>query len=528
MSRGADIGFLYIRELTPSTTYQNGNRRTIQNSGQPEKANLYDIQRTLCYADNRDGFRVYPKSVRQIFKKSDQKRLNIRYTHDSNIQLDQQCSDEKTNKLSIIVEPPSRNQAEFPPLCPVSCSCISSCSSLKRQRSIVQVIPPAPRLVGIEPNPGPGKKVVLMVGGKKKPLTARPQPKQKRKKEKPSNSGMMNPLVGVAAAYASLQNFPGKGNKNRSRRIVNKELVAPLSGTSGFTASKYSLNPGIVGTFPWLSTIAADFKQYRFHRLKFHYITRCGSSTAGSMILSPFYDPKDPAPTTETQATDTQDAVEDAPWKDFCCALDINALFELGPRKLIRSSITGGDLATYDCGNLFACTTDGSATNWGKLWVEYDVELFVPHTGPPDYTYPTRTSEFSLITANQAFTNGVAAALQYNSVNYDPLGIGAPVAGVFTPLAGNYNISACNCFSDTSSETFTVQTQLFKNGAALSPTINATSTNAAVANGAVDQSVIGIISCNGTDTFQIQITLTGAAGTLRAATGYCTLLVTPA
>jgi len=40
------------------------------------------------------------------------------------------------------------------------------------------------------------------------------------------------------------------------------------------------------------------------------------------------------------------------------------------------------DIKTYDVGNLHLCTVDGTAVNWGKLWVEYDVDFFVPQLPP--------------------------------------------------------------------------------------------------------------------------------------------------
>jgi hypothetical protein len=141
-----------------------------------------------------------------------------------------------------------------------------------------------------------------------------------------------------------------------------------------------ALNPGLAATFPWLSSQAQAWEEYRFNKLKFCYYTRTGSSTPGSVQLVPDYDAADAAPATEQIASSFQDVVEDAPWKNLECQLASQAMFPMGPRKFIRSGALAAnlDIKTYDAGQLFICTTDGTAVNWGKLWVEYDVELSVP------------------------------------------------------------------------------------------------------------------------------------------------------
>jgi len=101
-------------------------------------------------------------------------------------------------------------------------------------------------------------------------------------------------------------------------------------------------------------------------------------------MLVPDYDAADSAPFSEQIASSYEDVAEDAPWKDICCSLRPSALHALGPTKFIRTGALAAnlDIKTYDAGNFFACTIDGTAVNWGKLWVEYDVTLFTPQLNP--------------------------------------------------------------------------------------------------------------------------------------------------
>jgi hypothetical protein len=188
----------------------------------------------------------------------------------------------------------------------------------------------------------------------------------------------------AASAYAIglRSGEPTISGSFRSTRIRHRELVASVSGSSTFTVSStLALNPGLAATFPWLSTQALGWEQYRFHALKFCEYTRCATSTAGSLMLVPDYDAADAAPSTETIASAYRDVVEDVPWVPLIsCPLDPRAMCGPGQRKFIRTGALAAnlDVKTYDSGTMFVCTTDGSATNWGKLWVEYDVEFFVP------------------------------------------------------------------------------------------------------------------------------------------------------
>jgi len=226
-------------------------------------------------------------------------------------------------------------------------------------------------------------------GGKargQRPQTNRPAPYRKLGPSQPRQPGLRS--VSAAAAYAKGQRSsePRISGNYRKTNICHRELLASISGTSTFTvASTIALNPGLSSSFPWLSTQAIGWEQYRFNKLKFCYYSRTGTSTPGSVILVPDYDAADVAPTSEQISSAYRDAVEEVPWvEEFSCTLDPSALHPNGPRKFVRIGNLAAnlDIKTYDGGNFFVCTNDGTAVNWGKLWVEYDVDLFIPQLPP--------------------------------------------------------------------------------------------------------------------------------------------------
>lgn len=209
-----------------------------------------------------------------------------------------------------------------------------------------------------------------------------PAPKRQR-----NNNGLSvaRPQRAAAAAYSTGQHT-GEAKVYRngldSCRIVHRELLTSVSGTEAFTIpNTFALNPGLVASFPWLSTQAQAWERYRFNKLKYCYYTRTGSSTAGSLMMAPDFDAADAPPISEAIASSYDHCEEDAPWKDISCILPKKSLMGDMKEKYIRNGALSPnqDIKTYDAGNLFVCTVDGvDATGWGKIWVEYDVTLFNP------------------------------------------------------------------------------------------------------------------------------------------------------
>jgi len=198
-----------------------------------------------------------------------------------------------------------------------------------------------------------------------------------------------SPQVSSAVAYATTQNT-GKARVIRtdydSCKINHRELIGSLTGTVNFANGLvFAINPGITNTFPWLSTQALGWEKYKF--TKFHVCSypRCSSATNGSIMMSPDYDAADSVPLNEAISSTYYGTVEDAPWKEIRLVLDPK---RLQAERYIRTGPLSAnlDIKTYDVANVFINTTDGSAINWSKIWVEYEVILMnpqLPSSGVP-------------------------------------------------------------------------------------------------------------------------------------------------
>jgi hypothetical protein len=315
------------------------------------------------------------------------------------------------------------------------------------------------------------------------------------------------------------------------RRIQHRELLASIIGKDTFTiGNTFELNPGIAATFPWLAAQAIYWEQYKFHKLKFEYVTRCSTSQAGSVIMAPDYDASDAAPTTEQNLSTYQDSVEDAPWKDITTVLNPSSMHPDGPKKFVRNTnFVYGDIKTFDVGKFFLATTDCGAGDpkIGKLWVEYDVELFVPQTSPSAPVAAQNTAMFAR-NNGQNWTTAVPAPIGWDAVIVDALHSNwvNPTTALIFP-AGTYLIVFCGSFRDSANETFTASGSILKNGVAQLNMNGIT----VVTGVAIETAVVtfqGVITVNGTDTLGIQMTLTGAAGTLSLVGASAQLLIQPA
>lgn len=351
----------------------------------------------------------------------------------------------------------------------------------------------------------------------------RPPQSQKPKRR----SGPVAAKSFAAAAYASGQrtNEPKIASKPGSTRIRHRELLATVNGTAGSfaVAGSYVINPGLAASFPWLSTQAASWEQYRFHRLAFEFVTRSSTSAVGSVILAPDYDSLDAPPSSELVATSYRDATEDAPWKDQICLLDSSALQPIGPRKYIRSgAIPLSDLKTYDGGILHACVAEnGATTGLGKLWVEYDVELFVPQTASSTVPSTRTVSCFQQLTSSTVLSTGTPISWQSALVNGLGIAFSGPQTAFLLPR-GTYRIDAQVTVVSNSSTYYLNDMVIEWAGVAVGRSILC---GTFAAGGQDTMSAVAYVVSTGTEFLRVTVTA-GAGGYAEGVSGLTQLMVT--
>jgi hypothetical protein len=234
---------------------------------------------------------------------------------------------------------------------------------------------PHPRLVGVEPNPGPREKI-----GQRKPSRA------KARKGKKATASTRQAAAPVSKGLTVRQHAPTitavkPYQKDGSVRVRRREYVADIDvWSSAFTAQSYAINPG-QPWMHWLSSFARNFDLYHFHSLRFIYETDIGTGSAGTVMMAADYDSADPAPLSKKDMRDFMDATKGPVYDNI--KYDFNARLAHGTNtlKTVRTAGVppGGDVKTYDCGVFYLATSGVSLSLPGELSVEYDVEFFAPH-----------------------------------------------------------------------------------------------------------------------------------------------------
>jgi len=125
--------------------------------------------------------------------------------------------------------------------------------------------------------------------------------------------------------------IPAMHSSGQSIVVRHKEYLGPVVGSANFTVqSVYTLNPGLVASFPWLSRIAACFQEYTFKGAVFHYVPTSGVAISGtnpaigSVMMQTSYRSTEASPTTKIELLNEYWASEAAPNETLLIRLNAN------------------------------------------------------------------------------------------------------------------------------------------------------------------------------------------------------------
>lgn len=350
-----------------------------------------------------------------------------------------------------------------------------------------------------------------MVGGKKhKPngnadkrskKTADRQAKARKPKQQNTQSA---PVAMATKSQGRVPSIHYKGDGS-SCIVSHRERIGTVLGSVAFTTTKYMINPGLVGTFPWLSAVANRFETYRFKSLTFHYKTKTATTALGDVIMITDYDAAESAPESSIQAESYQAYADCAPWQNQSMGASHQNLVKF-PQRYTRDTTppSSTDLKTYDVGNFYICTENqASAALVGYLYVEYTVELFTPHLRSSDFyisggsfvgggtqsqTNPLGTTPTTNTTSRGVSVDAASVLTIANPGSYLVTAYvgGTTVSAVTLTASANCTVSSywgsiANGAATAAARTFTVVVTGFNGTAALTATAASVSTSTYVA-----------------------------------------------
>jgi len=199
-------------------------------------------------------------------------------------------------------------------------------------------------------------------------------------------------MVGESPKYnvlTSSKQIPQFSTTKQTNIVCHREYLGDIAGTTGFNNVGYPLNPGVATTFPWLSTVAQNYQEYRIHGLIFEFrplITDFVTSGApGVVIMATNYNAAVPTYTTKQQMENSEYAVSVKPTLPLIHAVECDKAQTVLSELYVRTGTNpvNQDLRLYDMGLFQFATQQNPNQNLGELWVSYCVEFFKPEL-PPD------------------------------------------------------------------------------------------------------------------------------------------------
>jgi len=193
--------------------------------------------------------------------------------------------------------------------------------------------------------------------------------------------------VGPKPGYNVLVN-PNQIPRFSTNRVTNvvshREYLGDILGDPAFVNRQLPLNPGISSTFPWLSTIAQNYQEYKFHGLVFEFkslVTDFVTGGApGALIMATNYNSDAPPFTTKQEMENSEFATSTKPTCNLLHGIECAVSQTVFPHLFVRTSGIGPnlDLKTLDQGLFQLATQSNPSQNLGELWVTYVVEFFKP------------------------------------------------------------------------------------------------------------------------------------------------------
>lgn len=183
---------------------------------------------------------------------------------------------------------------------------------------------------------------------------------------------------------------PFMHSKSESVVFRYREYIGDISSSTAFALSTYAVNPGLSATFPYLSTIAACFQEYKFRGLVYEFKSTgatalvSGTNTAmGTISLVAQYRADAAILTNKQEVLNEMWSADGRTSDSFILPI------ECAPREnplsvqYVRTGSYTGDQKLYDLCTVSVASVGSQAANVvGELWASYEVELFKPALSP--------------------------------------------------------------------------------------------------------------------------------------------------
>jgi len=187
-------------------------------------------------------------------------------------------------------------------------------------------------------------------------------------------------------------------------RLKGREFIKPLytSATQGVPVIELlEVNPGLSTTFPWLSSVADNYQQYRWRGLVFEVVTTSSAYSSqgaiGNTVMTCNYNASQPAYTSQISMQNSDEAISFALYNGGVFGVECksgsnpqNSYYVRTGSEVTTAPVTSTDMLSFQYG-LFPATSYPASSQVGLLYVSYDIELWSPAMDIDPYGYASLT-----------------------------------------------------------------------------------------------------------------------------------------
>lgn len=249
-----------------------------------------------------------------------------------------------------------------------------------------------------------------------------------------------NSLYNQGVAVPVGDTVPSFGVRGHAVTVKHREFIKDVlvpAVPTDFTLQSYRINAGNPSMFPWLSSIATNFQQFKVVGMVIEFKSLSADVTAGgalgAVMLATDYNALAPDFVDKLHMENSEYAVSTKPSQSQLhsieCARSATAQEMLYVRNNTSSVTTSQDPRLYDLG-LFQIATVGLpgavGEVLGELWVTYEIELYKPLIVDETYNsgriYATAGCTPSLIFGTDPTENGTIVTAEDNDLDFTRAG----------------------------------------------------------------------------------------------------------
>jgi len=198
---------------------------------------------------------------------------------------------------------------------------------------------------------------------------------------------------------------PAMHTNNSNIRFAHKEYIGQVNTSIAFTMQyDEQVNPTNSVLFPYLSSMASNFQEYKFKGLCFYYKSTSAdalnstNTALGAIIMAAQYRADAAAPVGKVQMLNEMWSTDGRP------SANIGMPVECSPLECPLNILYCGDGSSgtndpkfYNLAQFYLATAGSQAVaDAGELWVTYDIELFKPILSPTTGPFSANCGRYSV------------------------------------------------------------------------------------------------------------------------------------